>query len=459
MSLSSLYELLPSVLPRTYSLVVVLVAPPGSVGTMARSNICLKDILLDRNDTGAISSSADGIRRILVLDGGVSTHLESLLALSCRDEDRLNDKSTTSMSGPTHSNSIIRPSFPHRELWSSSLLLTDQGRRTIRQGHFDWILAGADILSTVTYQCHYNRTRWSEALQSSLTVDTMDDMWRVGISLAREAADQASNFSERRVFVAASLGCYGASLANGAEYTGDYGEHTMENLMYFHQRKLEQAVLNRPDAVAFETIPSLLECQALARLLIVSHGILTPPTTEGCDRPCACWISLACRNGDELNDGTPVETALEALDDIPLERVQGFGFNCCDSLHLPVLVGHWLDFEMRKCRDRRRALVLYPNSGETWSADNGTWIPGSGSQSTKDFCNELWKCVDVIGKRHQEAKESADQLQSLVLVLGGCCRTSPACVASLRQRVDQNARSVARAVNVHCATSETEISK
>jgi homocysteine S-methyltransferase len=412
---------------------------------MARSHACLKDILLDRNDNSAIFSSADGISRILVLDGGVSTHLENLLAQSARGEDLPNDMSTTSISGPSHSTSLIRPSFPHRELWSSSLLLTDQGRRTIRQGHLDWILAGADILSTVTYQCHFNRTPWSEALQNCVTFDVMDDMWRLGISLAREAAEQshASNSSERRVFVAASLGCYGASLANGAEYTGEYGDQTMENLMQFHRRKLEQAVLNRPDAVAFETIPSVLECQALARLLTSSHGILTPPTTDECDSTCACWISLACRNGDELNDGTPVEAALEVLDDIPMDLVQGVGFNCCESLHLPVLVGRWLDFEAKKCRDRRRALVLYPNSGEKWSADKGTWIPGTGSQSSEDFSNDLWKCVEVIGQHHLDATENADQRQALVLVLGGCCRTSPACIASLRQRVDLHEGGVA----------------
>jgi homocysteine S-methyltransferase len=410
---------------------------------MVRSHARLDDLLLDRDGAGAISGSADGIRRILVLDGGVSTHLESLLALYARVEDR-------------HSESIstIRPAFPHRELWSSSLLLTDQGRRTIHQGHLDWILAGADILSTVTYQCHYNRSHWSDALQNCVTSDAMDEMWHVGISVAREAAEHASNSSERRVFVAASLGCYGASLANGAEYTGDYGEQTVDNLMQFHRRKLDQAVLNRPDAVAFETIPSIRECQAVARLLVTSPSILNLPTTDGCESTCACWISLACRNGDELNDGTPVEKALEALNDIPLDLVQGIGFNCCDTHHLPILVGRWLDLEASKCRDRRRALVLYPNSGEKWSADEATWIPGTGSKSSEYFCNELWKCVEVIGKHQLAANETADHVRPLVLVLGGCCRTSPAFIASLRKRVDSTRESEARSVDVHCTTSQ-----
>lgn len=422
---------------------------------MSCLNACLKDLLLDKNETGGFSASADGIRRILVLDGGVSTYLENLLAQAERDED--NDRpvdhdmaTTSSISAPTHSTAVVHPAFPHRELWSSSLLLTDQGRRIIRQGHLDWILAGADILSTVTYQCHYNRTRWSDALQNYVSFETMDDMWRLGVSIAREEAERASN---RRVFVAASLGCYGASMANGAEYTGQYGEQTVDDLMHFHRRKLEQAVLNRPDAVAFETIPSVLECRALARLFEMSQNILKPPPTKRCDSTCACWISLACRNGDELNDGTPVETALTALDKIPVELVQGVGFNCCDSRHLPVLVGRWLDFETKICRSQRRALVLYPNSGEKWCADNATWIPGTGTAGSEDFCNELWKCVEVIRKHYIDAKESDDQLRPLALVLGGCCRTTPSCIASLRHRVDGSGKGVALSSNVQ--TSHT----
>ena len=69
-------------------------------------------------------------RDILLIDGGVSTHLEQLL------QDR-------------------GASFPHRSLWSSSLLLTPKGRDWIQKGHDDWLLAGSDILTTVTYQCHY----------------------------------------------------------------------------------------------------------------------------------------------------------------------------------------------------------------------------------------------------------------------------------------------------------------
>jgi S-methylmethionine-dependent homocysteine/selenocysteine methylase len=74
---------------------------------MTRSSLLLKTWLL--------SSEPSALRLILLMDGGVSTHLEHLL-------EQRNQK------------------FPIRELWSSSLLLSPEGRNTILQGHKDWFL-------------------------------------------------------------------------------------------------------------------------------------------------------------------------------------------------------------------------------------------------------------------------------------------------------------------------------
>merc|ERR1719253_1336332 len=76
-------------------------------------------------------------RPVLLMDGGVSTHLERLLAEAA---------ATTSEE---------RGAFPLRELWSSSLLMSPEGRATILRGHGDWLAAGAEVLTTVTYQCHF----------------------------------------------------------------------------------------------------------------------------------------------------------------------------------------------------------------------------------------------------------------------------------------------------------------
>lgn len=173
----------------------------------------LKDNLLSSN-------------RILLIDGGVSTHLEDkLIENNCKN------------------------GFLYKEFWSSSLLLSFKGRDLILEGHQDWIKVGANILSTVTYQCHYEHLLWphpspnlSDIENTSFapkerieqfTESIVNEMWRNGIELANQAIENCAeqfrlascsdpskyrdpNEKPSKVWVAASSGCYGAALANGA---------------------------------------------------------------------------------------------------------------------------------------------------------------------------------------------------------------------------------------------------
>jgi homocysteine S-methyltransferase len=152
---------------------------------------------------------------LLLLDGGVSTYLEK------------------SVSG-----------FSHRSLWSSSLLLpnndnssstTNAGHEAIRSCHESFYRAGSDIVSTVTYQCHYKccgelllqqsnkkTVGDSDDERRAITENDVDQMLRDGIRLAREARCNVLGdaVASQDLFIAASIGCYGAALANGSEYRG-----------------------------------------------------------------------------------------------------------------------------------------------------------------------------------------------------------------------------------------------
>lgn len=141
-----------------------------------------------------MSGQPSVLPRIMILDGGVSSNL-----------------------GP-------ESNFAYRSLWSSSLLLSPEGRQRIVEGHLSW--KAAQVLTTVTYQCHYEQSFWPEIM----TKELMDDMWKYGIDLTRQSSQDQ--------FVVASSGSYGAALANGAEYTGDYGDVTLEDLVQFHRRKI-----------------------------------------------------------------------------------------------------------------------------------------------------------------------------------------------------------------------------
>ena len=151
---------------------------------------------------------------ILLLDGGVSTFLQDSFS----------------------------PGFSHRSLWSSSLLLTASGKDAIRDCHEAFYRAGSDIVSSVTYQCHYfccGEPKTPEELDGTaqegvITEYDIDQTLRDGIRLAREAGlklhKEDANFT-RPLFVAASIGCYGGALADGSEYRGEFFQCDINGLI------------------------------------------------------------------------------------------------------------------------------------------------------------------------------------------------------------------------------------
>jgi homocysteine S-methyltransferase len=372
---------------------------------------------------------------VLLIDGGVSTHLEELLV----------------QNGKNHG-------FLHREFWSSSLLLSNQGRDLVRRGHLDWIKAGADIISTVTYQCHYESSFWPSRLKDTskehvvriamdeknieISNETINEMWENGIVLAKQAIakqhvgnqSDSSNLKfitevPKKIWVAASSGCYGAILCNGAEYTGDYPGTTQTGLHDFHLRKIIQIIQCNPDAIAFETIPNYVEIHALA------EAITTYENQYQADAWPACWISLACKNDTQLNDGTSVEEAVKViLKTIPSERVQGIGFNCCNSCYLNGLVD--ILIKQLVAMNQRRAIVVYPNSGEDWDAQHQEWKIENESTSCADMAGQIF---DVVMKIETTWK-SLTTLPIPVVIVGGCCRTRPSTIEALRLKIDRHRR-------------------
>ena len=237
--------------------------------------------------------------KVLLLDGGVSTFLEKKVE-----------------------------KFNHNELWSSSLLLERNGQKAIQECHETFYKVGlCDIISTVTYQCHYlncpqhgnNVKDWpkSEIFNES----EIDELLQRGIQLANEArrlTNQDSAVQKMTRYITASIGCYGGALADGSEYRGNYGI-TVQDLISFHKRRFD-IFLSNPniDGIVFETIPCVVECEAIISLL--SQGINK-----------AVWISMACRDGEHLNDGSALTVALDRIDQLDphAQLVDGVGVNCC----------------------------------------------------------------------------------------------------------------------------------
>lgn len=282
-------------------------------------------------------------RRPVVLDGGLATRLEA------RGHD-LTDA-----------------------LWSARLLL--DAPEEIVAAHRDFFEAGAEVATTASYQVSY-RGLTARGLDRTAA----DRLLRSSVALARRAADEMAG--ER--WVAASVGPYGAALAGGQEYTGDY-DLDVAGLRAWHRPRLAALVAAEPDVLALETLPCLAEVEALLA------------EVDGQGMP--CWLSLTA-DGDRTRRGEPVAEAFAMAADVA--EVIAVGVNCCTvdtaDRDVPVAVSA-----------TGRPAVVYPNSGEGWDATRREWD----------------------GVPTFEPGRVGGWVRDGARLVGGCCRVGPEQIASL----------------------------
>jgi len=270
-------------------------------------------------------------------------------------------------------------------LWSARVLVEDPA--LIVEVHRAYITAGADVVIGASYQASF------EGLAArGLDRAAAASLLARSVELAREAV------GDRRVLVAASIGPYGAVLANGAEYTGDYDLGTPSDaraaLRDFHLPRAEVLAATEPDLLAIETIPSVVEAEALVEVLDALGAV-------------PAWVSFSCRDGARLSDGTAIEDAVSIVGASP--QVVAVGVNCTPPGSVAEL--------LRRARAVTASnLLAYPNRGGTWDASAKTWTGDA--------------VPDGFGPLAMDLRASGARL------IGGCCGTGPAdieaIVASIR---------------------------
>ena len=166
-----------------------------------------------------------------------------------------------------------------------------------------------------------------------------------------EAADAAQADDGVRRWVAASVGPYGAVLADGSEYSGDYGRSDAA-LRDFHGPRPEVLATSGADLLAIETIPSEQEAAVLLQVL----DELPEGTAAGCRSP----ARTPPRPG-----GATTSTRVFGLAR-GHDRVVAVGVNCTAPEHVEELV-------LRAVAASGKPAVAYPNSGESWDAASRTW--------------------------------------------------------------------------------------
>ncbi len=272
-------------------------------------------------------------------------------------------------------------------LWSARLLADDP--EAIVSAHLAFYRAGARVATTASYQATFEgfAARGIDHAGASALLRASVDL-AIRARRQVEAEDAAADRPPVRRFVAASVGPYGAMLADGSEYRGNYGR-SVAQLRDFHRDRLAVLAATDADVLAVETIPEVEEAAAVAELL---------PEVAGA----AAWVSFSCRDGSRLCSGAPVEEGVAAVDGRP--GIVAVGVNCTAPEHLDELVG------------RIRAvtalpIAVYPNSGEGWDAVARRWT-GFGLDRVDAAAARRWRGLGAE-------------------LVGGCCRVSPDQIAIL----------------------------
>jgi homocysteine S-methyltransferase len=279
-------------------------------------------------------------------------------------------------------------------LWSARVLL--ESPDAVRDVHRAYLEAGADCIATVTYQATFQGFG-----ARGLTEAEAEEAFSLGVRLAVEARDdfwsEPANRPDRiRPVVAASVGPFGAYLADGSEYRGDY-DLDLEGLVAFHRRRWSVLAASQADLLACETIPSRVEAQALLSLLEETPGRWA-------------WLSFQCRDEGHLADGMPLDEVASLCAAHP--RVAAVGVNCVPPGAVSGLL-EALEAVGGSGVDGRIPLVAYPNSGEVYDASTKRWGPGAEAADLG---------AAAFGWRRQGAT-----------VLGGCCRTTPETIVAMRR--------------------------
>jgi homocysteine S-methyltransferase len=263
-------------------------------------------------------------------------------------------------------------------LWSTTALI--ENPQAIAQVHRDYVAAGARVLTSASYQT----SRQGFRAEGRSAADA-DAQILASLRLAQQAASQASD----RVWVAASVGPYGAVLGGGQEYVGNYGL-SHQQLVTFHRERLAVIAEGQPDLLACETVPDLREVAALLEALAEVPHI-------------PAWITMSCRDQRTTCAGQPIAELANLVLGHP--QVVAIGVNCSKPEYVSGLLGELA------ASAKGLPLVAYPNAGRVWDGARRIWL-GDGAAALPSVAVQEWV---GLGAR----------------LIGGCCGLGPAAIAAV----------------------------
>ena len=273
----------------------------------------------------------------------------------------------------------------NNKLWSAKLLESDP--EAIIKAHLAYLEAGVQCITTASYQATI-----PGFMSIGYDMASAESLIKRSVHLA-EKAIKRFHIKDSKPLIAASVGPYGAYLADGSEYHGKYGV-SEEKLREFHEHKIRLLDNSNADILACETIPSFKETIVLANILK--------------DINKQTWVSFSCKDEFHINDGTPIEDCVDILSDHP--NIFAIGVNCTSPKYITGLV------KAIKPKINEKRIIVYPNSGDVYNAETKVW---SELSSPEQLLNQAKEWINLG-----------------VDIIGGCCRIGPEEIKSLKKLIN-----------------------
>ena len=269
----------------------------------------------------------------------------------------------------------------NKKLWTGDALINKPN--AIKKVHKDYLDAGADFISTSTYQMSYKVLK-----EMGYDINDIKGIFKRSVNLVEQAIAETN--TKREIKIVGSYGPYGASLADGSEFTGKYNTSD-KIIMDYHQENMNIIKDLDIDIILYETIPCLREIEILSKLV------------EEYEKE--VWVSFTCNKDLEFRDGSSIIKACKILSS--KKNISTIGMNCFS----PLLAKEAL----KKLKENSsKKILIYPNSGEIYN------------NKDKDWYGENFFDYSMIKKWLALSPD----------IIGGCCRVGPDEINNMRKEIN-----------------------
>ncbi|CAF3597854.1 unnamed protein product [Adineta steineri] len=261
-------------------------------------------------------------------------------------------------------------------LWSGKTLVKQPEK--LAEVHRAFIQAKCDFILTATYQLSIE----SLMKHCQMSHEQAEEIIYNSVKLARNIIDE----EKAQCHVAASIGPYGAMLCDGSEFNGWYADSmSIEQFKDWHRPRLAVLARAEPDLIAFETIPSQKEAEALVELLKEF-----PDDTKS------------------TAHGEPIEEAVASIcSKSSPDQIIAIGVNCVHPNNVIPLIERMNKID--------RDLIAYPNAAVTWDAEK------------REYNSERPSIAPFI----------RSYIDAGIKYIGGCCHVDPNQIRTMRDITDE----------------------